>query len=65
MKTAFLSLTCSFLFSPDRKAQIQQEVSYFQKDVKMLESPFLQAQQTRLTLQVMATLNACFFLREG
>ena len=45
------SLTCLllFFFLLTGKAQTRQEVSYFPlQDVKLLESPFLQAQQTDL-----------------
>lgn len=49
MKTILITYLFLFCFLLTGKAQIQQEVSYFPlQDVKLLESPFLQAQQTDL-----------------
>ena len=49
MKTILITYLFLFFFLLTGKAQIQQEVSYFPlQDVKLLESPFLQAQQTDL-----------------
>ncbi len=49
MKTILITYLFLFCFLLTEKAQIQQEVSYFPlQDVKLLESPFLQAQQTDL-----------------
>ena len=49
MKTILITYLFLFCFLLIGKAQTQQEVSYFPlQDVKLLESPFLQAQQTDL-----------------
>ncbi len=49
MKTILITYLFLFCFLLTGKAQTQQEVSYFPlQDVKLLESPFLQAQQTDL-----------------
>ncbi|KXT54253.1 glycoside hydrolase family 127 protein [Bacteroides intestinalis] len=49
MKTILIIYLFLFCFLLTGKAQTQQEVSYFPlQDVKLLESPFLQAQQTDL-----------------
>ena len=49
MKSIFITYLFLFCFLLTGKAQTQQEVSYFPlQDVKLLESPFLQAQQTDL-----------------
>lgn len=49
MKTTLITYLFLFCFLLTGKAQTQQEVSYFPlQDVKLLESPFLQAQQTDL-----------------
>ena len=49
MKTILITYLFLFRFLLTGKAQTQQEVSYFPlQDVKLLESPFLQAQQTDL-----------------
>ena len=49
MKSILITYLFLFCFLLTGKAQTQQEVSYFPlQDVKLLESPFLQAQQTDL-----------------
>lgn len=49
MKSTLITFLFLFSFLFTGKAQTQQEVSYFPlQDVKLLESPFLQAQQTDL-----------------
>lgn len=49
MKSILITYLFFFCFLLTGKAQTQQEVSYFPlQDVKLLESPFLQAQQTDL-----------------
>jgi hypothetical protein len=49
MKSILITYLFLFCFLLNGKAQTQQEVSYFPlQDVKLLESPFLQAQQTDL-----------------
>lgn len=49
MKTILITYLFLFCFLLTGKAQTQQEVSYFPlQDVKLLESPFLQAQRTDL-----------------
>lgn len=49
MKSILITYLFLFCFLLTEKAQTQQEVSYFPlQDVKLLESPFLQAQQTDL-----------------
>ena len=56
------SLTCLLLFCffLTGKAQTRQAVSYFPlQDIKLLESPFLQAQQTDLHYIMAMNLTGC------